>query len=95
MIISRDATVVFSNRVAPGAGSNQMRADDPDAEQAAGAGAQPRESKAGGSDGGVSGATPTVNLVALPVQNVTRANVTGYAAYTEPVTYYEYLHPTG
>ena len=37
---------------------------------------------------------PTVNFVAIPVQNVTRANVTGYAAYTQPVTYYEYLHPT-
>lgn len=38
---------------------------------------------------------PTINLVAIPVQNVTRANVTGYSAYTQPVTYYEYLHPTG
>ena len=38
--------------------------------------------------------SPTVNFVAIPVQNVTRANVTGYAAYTMPVTYYEYLHPT-
>ncbi len=38
---------------------------------------------------------PTVNFVAVPVQNVTRANVTGYAAYTQPVTYYEYLHPRG
>jgi peptide/nickel transport system substrate-binding protein len=37
---------------------------------------------------------PTINLVAIPVQNVTRANVTGYSAYTQPVTYYEYLHPT-
>ena len=37
---------------------------------------------------------PTVNFVAVPIQNVTRANVTGYAAYTQPVTYYEYLHPT-
>jgi ABC-type transport system substrate-binding protein len=40
-------------------------------------------------------ALPTINLVAIPVQNVTRANVTGYSAYTQPVTYYEYLHPTG
>ena len=39
--------------------------------------------------------TPTINLIALPVQNVTRSNVTGYGAYTEPVTYYEYLHPRG
>jgi ABC-type transport system substrate-binding protein len=38
---------------------------------------------------------PTINLVAIPVQNVTRADVTGYSAYTQPVTYYEYLHPTG
>lgn len=38
---------------------------------------------------------PTVNFVALPVQNVTRANVTGYAAYAQPVIYYEYLHATG
>ena len=38
---------------------------------------------------------PTVNFVAIPVQNVTRANVTGYAAYTQPVVYYEYLHATG
>jgi hypothetical protein len=37
----------------------------------------------------------TVNLVAIPVQNVTRSNVTGYAAYTQPVTYYENLHPIG
>jgi len=43
----------------------------------------------------IDSATPTVNLVALPVQNVTRSNVSGYAAYTEPVTYYEYLHPAG
>jgi peptide/nickel transport system substrate-binding protein len=35
----------------------------------------------------------TVNFVALPLQNVTRSNVTGYAAYTQPVTYYENLHP--
>jgi ABC-type transport system substrate-binding protein len=39
--------------------------------------------------------TPTINLVAIPVQNVTRADVTGYAAYTQPVIYYEHLHPTG
>ncbi len=38
---------------------------------------------------------PSVDLYAVPVQNVTRSNVTGYAAYTVPVTYYEYLHPTG
>jgi ABC-type transport system substrate-binding protein len=37
---------------------------------------------------------PTINLVAIPVQNVTRANVTGYSAYTQPVIYYENLHPT-
>jgi ABC-type transport system substrate-binding protein len=37
---------------------------------------------------------PTINLVAVPVQNVTRSDVTGYSAYTQPVTYYEYLHPT-
>jgi len=35
----------------------------------------------------------SVNFVAIPVQNVTRANVTGYAAYTQPVIYYENLHP--
>jgi peptide/nickel transport system substrate-binding protein len=35
----------------------------------------------------------TVNFVAIPSQNVTRSNVTGYAAYTQPVTYYENLHP--
>lgn len=38
---------------------------------------------------------PTIELAALPVQNVTRSNVTGYAAYTTPVTYYESLHPVG
>jgi peptide/nickel transport system substrate-binding protein len=38
-------------------------------------------------------ATPTVNLLAIPVQNVTRSGITGYGAYTQPVTYYEYLHP--
>jgi ABC-type transport system substrate-binding protein len=38
---------------------------------------------------------PTVNISAIPVQNVSRANVTGYAAYTQPVIYYESLHPTG
>lgn len=37
----------------------------------------------------------TINFAALPVQNVTRSNVTGYAAYTQPVTYYENLHPVG
>jgi peptide/nickel transport system substrate-binding protein len=36
---------------------------------------------------------PTVTFLAIPIQNVTRANVTGYAAYTQPVTYYEHLHP--
>lgn len=36
---------------------------------------------------------PTVNLFELPVENVTRTNITGYAAYSVPVTYYEYLHP--
>ena len=36
---------------------------------------------------------PTVNFVAIPIQNVTRAGITGYAAYAQPVTYYEYLHP--
>jgi ABC-type transport system substrate-binding protein len=35
----------------------------------------------------------TVNFAAIPIQNVTRSNVTGYAAYTQPVTYYENLHP--
>jgi ABC-type transport system substrate-binding protein len=39
-------------------------------------------------------AMPTINLFAIPLQNVTRADVTGYGAYTQPVTYYEYLHPT-
>jgi peptide/nickel transport system substrate-binding protein len=43
----------------------------------------------------VDGDVPTVNFVAVPIQNVTRAGVTGYAAYTRPVTYYEYLHPAG
>ncbi len=37
---------------------------------------------------------PVVNLLATPVQNVTRADITGYAAYAVPVTYYEFLHPT-
>jgi peptide/nickel transport system substrate-binding protein len=37
---------------------------------------------------------PIVNLLAAPVQNVTRANIAGYAAYAVPVTYYEFLHPT-
>lgn len=36
---------------------------------------------------------PTVNLYAIPIQNVTRAGISGYAAYTDPVTYYENLHP--
>jgi peptide/nickel transport system substrate-binding protein len=35
----------------------------------------------------------TIGLVTVPVQNITSAGVTGYGAYTEPVTYYEYLHP--
>ncbi len=35
----------------------------------------------------------TINLLAIPVQNVTRSDVTGYSAYTVPVTYYENLHP--
>ena len=43
----------------------------------------------------IDAAVPTVNIAAVPVQNVSRANVTGYAAYTLPVTYYEYLHPGG
>jgi peptide/nickel transport system substrate-binding protein len=37
---------------------------------------------------------PEVNLFELPVQNVTRSDITGYAAYAEPVTYYENLHPS-
>ena len=41
----------------------------------------------------VDGDVPTVNFVAVPIQNVTRAGITGYAAYAQPVTYYEYLHP--
>ena len=36
---------------------------------------------------------PAVNLLELPVQVVTRANITGYAARSVPVTFYEYLHP--
>jgi peptide/nickel transport system substrate-binding protein len=36
----------------------------------------------------------TINFAAIPVQNVTRSDVTGYAAYTQPVIYYENLHPT-
>ena len=40
-------------------------------------------------------ALPTINLTYVPVQNVTRADVTGYRAYTQPVTYYEHLHPIG
>jgi peptide/nickel transport system substrate-binding protein len=41
----------------------------------------------------VDGDVPTVNFVAIPVQNVTRTGITGYAAYAQPVTYYEYLRP--
>jgi CBS domain-containing protein len=41
-----------------------MRADDPDAEPAAGGGAQPREPSAGNGDGGVAGATPALSDVA-------------------------------
>jgi peptide/nickel transport system substrate-binding protein len=37
---------------------------------------------------------PVVNLLATPVQNVTRADIAGYAAYAVPVTYYESLRPT-
>jgi peptide/nickel transport system substrate-binding protein len=37
---------------------------------------------------------PMVNLFELPVQNVTRTGITGYSAYAQPVTYYEYLHPS-
>ena len=40
-------------------------------------------------------ALPTINLAYVPVQNVTRADVTGYRAYTQPVVYYEHLHPVG
>ncbi|GEM_PF-3425008 len=36
---------------------------------------------------------PAVNLFELPVENLTRSDITGYGAYAEPVTYYEYLHP--
>lgn len=36
---------------------------------------------------------PTINLFEVPVQNVTRDGITGYAAYANPVTYYENLHP--
>jgi hypothetical protein len=43
----------------------------------------------------IDAASPTINLFAVPVQNVTRAGVEGYAAYTQPVTYYENLHPAG
>jgi hypothetical protein len=39
------------------------------------------------------GGLATINLVTEPVQNVTRADVTGYSAYAAPVTYYEYLRP--
>jgi peptide/nickel transport system substrate-binding protein len=34
-----------------------------------------------------------VNLLELPTQTITRARIAGYAAYSDPVTYYEYLHP--
>jgi ABC-type transport system substrate-binding protein len=40
-------------------------------------------------------ALPTIYLAAVPVQNVTRSEVTGYRAYTQPATYYERLHPVG
>jgi len=36
---------------------------------------------------------PAANLLEIPVQNVTRSDITGYEAYAVPVTYYEYLHP--
>jgi hypothetical protein len=38
---------------------------------------------------------PMINLLALPVENISRAGIAGYAAYTAPVTYYELLHPSG
>jgi peptide/nickel transport system substrate-binding protein len=41
----------------------------------------------------VNAAVPAINLIELPVQNVTRSDITGYAAYAQPVTYYENLHP--
>jgi peptide/nickel transport system substrate-binding protein len=41
----------------------------------------------------IDGEQADVNFVSIPVQNVTRANVTGYSAYTQPVVYYENLHP--
>jgi ABC-type transport system substrate-binding protein len=37
---------------------------------------------------------PAVNLFEVPIQNITRSSITGYAAYAVPVTYYENLHPT-
>ncbi len=40
-------------------------------------------------------AVPTINLMAVPVQNVTRSDVTGYRAYTQPAVYYEHLRPVG
>ena len=43
----------------------------------------------------IDGEMATVNFVAIPIQDVTRSDVTGYAAYTQPVTYYENLHPIG
>jgi ABC-type transport system substrate-binding protein len=42
----------------------------------------------------VDAAVPAINFYELPVQNVTRSDITGYAAYADPVTYYEYLHPS-
>lgn len=41
----------------------------------------------------VDATVPAINLFELPVQNVTRSHITGYRAYANPVTYYEYLHP--
>jgi peptide/nickel transport system substrate-binding protein len=35
---------------------------------------------------------PAVNFFEFPVQNVTRSNIHGYAAYADPVTYYENLY---
>jgi peptide/nickel transport system substrate-binding protein len=35
----------------------------------------------------------TIDLATVPIQNVTRSGITGYGAYTQPVTYYEYLRP--
>ena len=36
---------------------------------------------------------PAIPLFELPVQNITRSDITGYGAYAVPLTYYEYLHP--